>query len=253
MKFFLVVIFILLFTSGCTPKKESVENFFQTQSAVTIKKDYQKIIKYLINFKDKLDKRNPNLYNQDFSHTIYNQMSNYKNNLYLKYNNKRLYNYQEYLNIAFSNQRIQNRSDFLILGMFKAIYEAYDLSTEHKFIAYSYNQEKLQKLHYNLQVLRWKIRFAKDIDGNYLFLTWQNNWQIELENLLKTNDHVTYEDIRDLPSIKDKQESVFDSSNMSYQVILSQMISCVENSLTYLGVDATELSLEALKTIILFI
>ena len=55
MKYLLTLLTLFIFT-GCIPKQETVENFFQTDSATSIKKDYAYIIKSLKTFKNKINR-----------------------------------------------------------------------------------------------------------------------------------------------------------------------------------------------------
>ncbi|MCP4970392.1 MAG: hypothetical protein GY932_07355 [Arcobacter sp.] len=95
----------------------------------------------------------------------------------MKYKNNTLDNYKDYLQIAFSKDYIPCRNDYLILGLYYLVYDLYDIEDSHKVIALEYDKNKLHKLYKNLQVIKWKIKVNRDFKGNYLFKTWQNNWQ----------------------------------------------------------------------------
>jgi len=236
---------LVLFFSGCIPKQEDVKDTFQSNSANTIKKDYKKIQKHLLTLKEKLDKRNPEAYSKKLSPRIYKLISELENNFLLKYKKTTLSNYKDYLQIAFSKDTIALRNDYLILGLYYLVYDSYKISEGHKLIALEYDKEKLIKLHKNLQILKWKLKVDKDIFGNYLFLTWQNNWQIELSKKIK-NNQIPYEKIVELKSIKEKKENLLDPSNFSFEVLLTQMIDNVENSLITLGEEPKELTVKAM-------
>lgn len=252
MKYLLPFLFLLLF-SGCVPKQDVVENIFQTNSATIVKKDYKRTLQHLLMLKSKLDKRNPNSYNKEISNKIYSQIDALNNGFYLKYKNKDIKNYKEYLQIAFSKTNIEHRNDYLILGLYYMIYDAYDIKDGHQLTALLYDREKLQRLYHNLQIFKWKFKTAKDLDETYLFLTWQNNWQIELEKKVKNGLQPSWTDIQNLHFIKNNKESIFDHSNFSFEVLLTQMIDNTHESLDLLGVEVTEMSVEAITTVFLFL
>ncbi|MFA6789509.1 MAG: hypothetical protein WCR15_07485 [Arcobacteraceae bacterium] len=240
--------------AGCTSvSQDRVERVFQTNSANSMKKDYKELSKQLIVFKDKLDKRNPSAYNRTISNAIYTNMNNSTNGVTLKFNNVKLNSYKEYLQMAFSKIDIQNRNDFLVLGLYKEIYEAYDIRNGHQLTALTYNKQKLQNLYQNLQIVKWKLSTGRDAKDEYLFLTWQNNWQIELETALKQNQIHTYDDILNLRSIKEGHESLLSQSNASFEVILTSMISRVKTSLETIGVEPVDVGIEAVKTMFIFL
>jgi hypothetical protein len=217
-----------------------------------MKQDYMELGKQLIVLKDKLDKRNPNAYNRSISNSIYTNMNNLTNNVRLKFNHVPLNTYKDYLQIAFSKLDVQNRNDFLILGIYKEIYDAYDVKEGHQITALTYDKKKIKNLYQNLQILKWKLSNDKNARGEYLYLTWQNNWQIELERALKQNQIQTYEDIMNLYSIKEGRESLFSQSNTSFEVVLTSMISRVKTSLETLGEEPIDIGIEAM-TIFIFL
>lgn len=247
-------LFFMLLLMGCASvSPEKVEKVFQTDSANSMKQDYKELRKQLIFLKDRLDKRNPNAYNRTISNAIYTQINNLTNGVSLKFKNVKLNSYKEYLQMAFSKVNIQNRNDFLILGMYKEIYEAYDIKSGHQITALSYNKQKLQNLYQNLQIIKWKLSTAKNANDEYLFLTWQNNWQIELETALKQNKIKTYDDILNLKSIKEGHESLFSQSNPSFEVIISTMINRVKISLETIGVEPVDVGIDTLRAMFLFL
>jgi len=251
--FFGLIVFGLLFSGCISATQERVEKMLQTNSANSMKKDYTQITKELIVFKEKLDKRNPSAYDKDFSNQIYTEINNLTNTRNLAYENIQLHTYKEYLQIAFSKFEIKNRNDYLILGLYKEIYDAYDIQSGHQITALTYDKNKLQNLYQNLQILKWKLNTARDVKDEYLFLTWQNNWQIELEKRLKQKEIKTYDDILNLKYIKEGKETLFSQSNMSFEVLLSSMMYHVKNSLETLGVEPVDVGLEAVKTMFIFL
>jgi len=241
----IIGILILLF-SGCLPKQDDVKNALQSNSATIIKNDYQNIQKNLITFKQKLDKRNPKAYSKNLSNRIYRLINELEDDFLLEYNNQRLENYKDYLQIAFTKDEIISRNDYLILGLYYLIHDSYEINKGHRVIALEYDKEKLLKLHKNLQILKWKIKVDRDIKGNYLFLTWQNNWQIELEKRLKEDEKLSFKKISELKFIKENKETILDPSNFSFEILLSHMIYNVENSLRALGEEPKELTVKAM-------
>lgn len=250
--FFLGLV-VSLFTGCFSSTQDTVEKFLQTNSANIVKNDYKHVIKELIVFKEKLDKRNPQAYSKEHEQTIYAQMGNLKNDFNLKYGYINLVKYKEYLQIAFSKTDVENRNDYLILGLYKLIYDAYDIQDGHQITALTYDEEKLQRLYQNLQILKWKIKTARDLSNNYLFLTWQNNWQVELEKRIAHGEKLSYEQMQELKFIKEKKESLFSSSNTSFEVLLTVMSQRVENSLETMGVEPVDLGLDAVKSVFLFL
>jgi hypothetical protein len=232
---------------------QTLERFLQTNAANSIKKDYVDITKQLLLFKEKLDLRNPKAYDKTLSPKLYSQIDNLTDEITLPFFNTPVNNYKEYLQIAFSKTNIQNRNDFLILGLYKHIYDAYDIAKGHQLTAFSYDEHKLQTLYQNLQILKWKITTNKDIDENYLFLTWQNNWQIELQKRLKNGENITFEDLQELKFIQEGKETLFSKSNSSFEILLTNMTNRVKSSLETLGVEPVDVGLDALKTMFIFL
>lgn len=140
-----------------------------------------------------------------------------------------------------------------MLGIYKLIYEAYDMKNGHQITALSYNNEKLQKLYYYLRALKWRIKTAKDDNGKYLFLTWQKNWQIEFEERVNNGEKPSWKMIQKLKYIKSKEENILEPSNFSFEVILSKMIYDVKNTLKNIGEEPVDVSIEAIKGLVFFI
>lgn len=249
-----VFILFVLFFSGCISQTQNrVEKLLQTNSANSMKKDYTEVTKQLIVLKDKLDKRNPSAYDKEMANAIYTQINNLTNTINLTYGTLPLNSYKDYLQIAFSKFEIKNRNDYLIMGLYKEIFDAYDIQNGHQITALSYDHDKLQNLYQNLQILKWKLSTARDAKDEYMFLTWQNNWQIELEKRLKQKEIKTYDDILNLKYIKEGKESLFSQSNTSFEVILTTMINRVRGSLETLGVEPVDVGLEVVKTVFIFL
>jgi hypothetical protein len=244
---------MLLFSGCISIKKENLQEVFQSNNAIEIKKDYKRATKLVITLKEKLDKRNPSAYDKELASKIYSEIDALENNIDLKINNYAMNSYKSYLQVAFSKDDIKNRNDYLILGLYKHIYDAYDIASSYKLTAFSYDNEKLQRLYKNLQILSWKLKTERDLSGNYMFLTWQNNWQVELERKVNNGLEPTWEDFKNLAYIKSGEESVFGYSNFSFELTILQMKDRVERSLERLGVEPTEMSINAIKSLFIFL
>ncbi len=245
-----VFLFILIFTfQGCSFTQTNAHNIVQTNSAIKINNHKDEILKHLISYKKKLDLRNPSAFNKKIQKDIYNQIQTNQDYINLIQNNKKLKTSQEYFSFAFEKESIQNRNDFLIIGLYKLIYKAYLLNENHQFTAMQYSNYDMLKLYQYLQVVRWKIKNAKDSNNSFLFVTWQNNWQLEL--MKKDNSDLNI--IRSLKYIKNHKESIFSSSNFSFEVLISLMISNVKYSLKEINVEPYDLSISALKSFVFII
>jgi hypothetical protein len=123
------------------------------------------------------------------------------------------------------------------------------MDKKHQFSAIEYNKEEMIKLYEYLQIVRWKIRTAKDDKENYLFNTWQNNWQLELAKKYQGD----YNIINELSHIKSNNESIYDPSNFSYEIVISKMITNVEHTLRKINIEPYEMSVSVLKGFIFII
>ena len=81
-----------------------------------------------------------------------------------------------------------------------------------------------------------------------MFATWQLNWQLELN---KKYHNITIGNLKNLPSLKSKRETLLDHSNFNFEITLSLMIDRVKNSLKAMGEEPLNLSISAMKAIIL--
>jgi hypothetical protein len=237
---------LVLFFNGCSFNKDSIKSIAQTNSAIEIIKYKNEITSSLLEYKKKLDLRNPNSYNKLLAKNIAYQVESNQNYINILQDGKKLKTYDEYLHYAFSNERIENRNDFLIIGLYKLIYKAYGLEDTHKFTALEHNKYELSKLYKYLQVLRWKIRTQKDMNGNYLFNTWQNNWQLEL--LSKDTSDLNI--IKELAYIKENKETIFTHSNFSFELLFSRILLNVEYTLRKINIEPYAMSTSAIRSFI---
>ncbi len=247
---YLLILILLIFT-GCNNVQEKIKNTIQTENAKHIRNNYKAVAELLLEYKVKLDKRNPKSFNNQFNTLLKKNIYDNTDDITLYINGEKpLVTYVDYLNYAFDkNTVVEYRNDYLAIGIYKMLYHSYDMNSKYKMTALSYDVNKLQKAYKNLQIIQWKIKTNKDFNGKYLFLTWQNNWQIELEKqlLLKNIDDIK---LSDLNYIKTKQESLLDSSNNSFEVITSKMLLYVANSIKLLDAEPEELGLEAIMSIL---
>ena len=244
-----IIVLVLVFFNGCSQKNSSAKKIFQTDDSSYLQSNYVNTTKLILKYKLKLDKRNPNAYNKQFKKQLLKTIKLSQNNLFLyTKNHKKLIHYVDYFNYAFKKDlNINNRNDYLILGLYKLIYDIYLMNKDHKFTSYEYDLNRMKKGYINLQILRWKINNSKDQNGKYLFYTWQKNWQIELLNKYNKNKYIDYENIKNLIYVKNKKESIFDSSNGSFNMILNKIIFNLENSISILDMTSEELTKEILK------
>ena len=240
------LVLLVVFLQGCAFNTSSLKSVIQTNSASQIEEYKVEILKSLINYKNKLDLRNPSAFNKDIKDHILHQITSNQNYIHIIQDGKRLETYDDYFYYAFLDKEVNNRNDFLIIGLYKLIFKAYAMEREHQFVSFSYDKEEMQKLHKYLQIIRWKIKTARDDKGQYLFNTWQNNWQIELEKKYEGD----YNIINDLEYIRLEKESVYDYSNFSFEIVLSKIIVNVEHTLKKINVEPFEMGFSTIKSFI---
>lgn len=247
-QYILLLVLVSVF-QACSVTKETLQSVVQTDSASQIVNFKNETLDLLVNYKKKLDLRNPNAYNRELAKNIYFQISTNQNYINIIQDKKKLKTSQEYLHYAFSKDKVKNRNDFLIIGLYKLIYNAYNLNEEHHFTSLQYNKTEMIKLYKYLQVIRWKIRTSKDSSGKYLFNTWQNNWQLELMQKDDSNLNI----IKELKYIKSKKESIYDSSNFSFENIISEMLVNIKHTLKEINVEPYDMSISAIKSFVFII
>lgn len=244
----LVILILLLSITGCSTKEDYsfVKSIFQTDGASAVNAHVDTLREELLKYKIKLNKRNPNYYSKKTSKTITNEIKNSTDNLTLKLlKNKTNATYKDYLNIAFSPKHVTNRNDYLIVGIYKLFYWAYAIERSHTITTMQYDTKKLQKANKMMQIIQYRIQTAKDIDSNYLFITWQRPWQIEVLKKINGNKKI------DLDKYTKKQ--LLYHSNMNFQVISSGMIFTLQDTLKFLGAEVTNLSKSTIKSILIFL
>ncbi len=237
-----IIILISVFSIGCTNTPNASE-ILQSNSATTIARDYQEITKLLVKYKKILDLRNPKLSDKKLSYEILFDIQNQKDSVRLLKSNF----YKDYLIKAF-DENTKYKSDFLVLGIYKMIYKIYNIKDGHHITALGYSADDFTKAYYTLKVLRWKIRNAKDEQGRFIFATWQLNWQLELN---KNYNNITIKNIEELPSLKNRIETLLNHSNFNFEITMSRMIDKISNSLKSMGEEPANLSISAMKAIIL--
>lgn len=245
----ILLIISLFLIQACSLNQSEIKSIAQTNSASQIESFKTEILKDLVLYKKKLDLRNPNAFNKDLKNSIIQQIKENKNFINLVQNSKVLVSPNEYFYYAFSTKNLNNRNDLLILGLYKLIFNAYEMNKKHQFSAIEYDKDKMVKLYEYLQIVRWKIRTAKDDKENYLFNTWQNNWQLELAKKYQGD----YNIINELSYIKSNNESIYDPSNFSYEIVISRIITNVEHTLRKINIEPYEMSVSVLKGFIFII
>jgi len=244
----------LIFLTGCSTGQEKISESLQSHGATLLNRDFKKISEYLYTYKQKLDLRNPKAFSPKANYAISYDIQNAKNTLRITYNDRKLITYDDYLKVAFDTYpSITDRNDFLILGLHKLLYETYQIEKGHRITTLPYQQEAFKKLYYYLEVIKWKIKTGKDIKGNYLFVTWQNNWQIELEQRLRQGVNPSWEMLTLLPSIRNGRETLLDSSNTNFETLFNHIISHAKNSARIVGDEPVDVGIEAMKSIVLFL
>ncbi|MBN2831871.1 MAG: hypothetical protein JXK50_00945, partial [Campylobacterales bacterium] len=160
-------VLLLFFFIGCgTNPQEKVSELLQSRGATNLTQDYKKITHYLYTYKEKLDIRNPKAFNKASQPYIFHEIKYAKNTIRMHYNGILLKTYDDYLRLAFDkNPTIPERNDFLILGLHKLLWESYKIGEGHQVTTLSYKEEEFKKLYYYLEVIRWKIKTAKDTNG----------------------------------------------------------------------------------------
>lgn len=245
--------FILFIFTACATPQPKLGELLQTDNATHIQRDYEQIISLLGEYKTKLDLRNSSSFNRENDYHIRKEFKNTSNTFFIKQDDRYIENYNDYLKIALSDGIVKNRNDFLILGIYKNIWMAYKLKDKHQITTLTYDGELLKSLYYSLSVLKWQIKTKKDINNRYLFLTWQNNWQIELEKRIQNGEKPSWELLENLEYIKNGKETLYAPSNFNFETLLSQMLSHVENSLRIIGKAPLDLGIETMKTLVFFL
>ncbi len=237
-----IILSVFVFMTACSYKQRASE-ILQSNSATIIAQDYKDITNLLLKYKNILDLRNPSLSDKKLSKELVFNIKHGYNSVNLLKNGS----YSDYLRKSFEKES-KNRSDFLILGLYKMFYKAYNLKDGHHLTALGYDAKLFKNVYYTLKVLRWKIRNAKDEKGRFIFATWQLNWQLELN---KNYKNITINNLKSLPSLKSGKETLLDHSNFNFEITLSMMIDRVKNSLEAMGEEPLNLSISAMKALIL--
>lgn len=247
-KTFILLFSLFLFTGCNVLSQPQVKKMLQTNGATIMYQNYTHSIENIILYHSKLNARNPNNYNKQNLTKIHNEISTASNLFFLtNAQNKTIKAYQDYLNIAFDKNEVAYRNDYLIMGIYRLLFETFDMQKNHKFTSLSYNTKKFQNAYKLMKIIQWKIKNDKDIHNNYLFNTWQNNWQIELQKRIQNGETPSWELIEDLKYIKEKKETIFDASNHSFEVLTNQIIFDLEQNIRILGEEPIDVAIEAIS------
>ncbi|MDB2562704.1 hypothetical protein N9X61_03785 [Sulfurimonas sp.] len=194
----------------------------------------------------KLNKRNPIYTTKIESIPIVYDINNRTNNATLPLlNDKKDATYKDYLNIAFSRSEVKNRNDYLIAGIYKMFYWAYTIDRSHTVTTMQYDAKNIQEANKMMQVIQYRVENEKDAKGNYLFLTWQRQWQVDVLKSIYTDKNI---DVN-----KYKKEELIKASNMNFRITSEGMIFTLQESLRYLGEESTNLGTSAIKSVFLFL
>lgn len=112
---------------------------------------------------------------------------------------------QEILTAAFQEEVTEpDRIYLLSLGLWKSISEAYNIRDEDFFLSgLQVSLERLQRLHYNVSQVNWRLKTYKDKEGKLLFIT----------NEAGKNGYL----------------------NMGYEVIMTQILTRIEDDIIMRG------------------
>jgi len=246
---------LIFFINGCASVDNGfVSRIFQTNGATLMEEDRITLDKFLLQLGKKIILRNKKIFTNNVVLHLERDIKTNSNTINLPLIHSRdETNFKQYFKIAFSKNSIKTRGDYLLVGLYKMFYWSFEEKSFHKLSALQYNDKKLQEAYEILQIVAWKIKVTKDTKGNYLYLTWQNNWQIELEKRLRDGKKLNIQLINNLKYIKNGKESLFSSSNLSFESIFAKMLFVYERALETLGVEPKSLSIDALKSLFLML
>ena len=230
--------------NGCSQK--DVHAVFQSNGASIVREHTIVLQRLLLRYYDKLNKRNPRYTTKLESIPVVYDINNRTNNATLPLlNDKKDATYKDYLNVAFSREHVKNRNDYLIAGIYKMFYWAYSIDRPHTVTTLQYESEKIQEANKMMQIIQYRVENEKDVHGNYLFLTWQRQWQIDVLKSIYTNKVVDLN--------KYKKEELIKSSNMNFRITSEGMIFTLQESLRYLGAESTNLGTAAISSVFMFL
>jgi hypothetical protein len=240
----IAVFFIFIFLNACSSR--DVQAVFQTNGASIVREHTYLLERLLLSYYEKLNKRNPSYTTKIERIPVIYDIQNHVNNATLPIlNYKKNATYKEYLNIAFSRNDVANRNDYLIAGIYKMFYWAYDVERSHTVTAIQYDAKKLQEANEMMQIIQYRVEHEKDKNGNYLFLTWQQPWQVELLKSIYQDNTI---DLNLYP-----KEELMRPSNFEFRIITEGMIFTIQESLRYLGKESSNLGTSVLQSVFVFI
>ncbi|MFT5661188.1 MAG: carboxypeptidase C (cathepsin A) [Sulfurimonas sp.] len=229
---------------GCTQK--SVRAVFQTNGASIVREHTTVLQRLLEKYYTKLNLRNPRYTTKIQRIPVMYDIKNRTNNATLPLLSiKKNATYKDYLNIAFGRSEVKNRNDYLIAGIYKMLYWAYTIDRSHTVTTMQYDAVKIQEANKMMQIIQYRVENEKDEKGNYLFLTWQRQWQIDVLKSIYTNKKI------DVNSYE--KEELIKSSNMNFRIISEGIIFTLQESLRYFGKESTNLGTSAIKSVFIFL
>ncbi len=235
----ILFVFFLLFSLSFADF--SFKNLIKTNKEIKIEEYLKDIDSLLLRFYKKLNKRNPNSFNKNNFSIIEDALKNGKYIYIRNFADTPVMIIKEALN---RDKKISFRNDYLIIGLHDMIYKAFKRD-DFKITALSYDLEKLNKLFLNLQIIFWQINTYKDRQGDYLFLTWQNDWQIRLSKKLKKG-----EPFKKVVS-NFSEDELLKPCNMSFSMIYAKILYIIEKIIKERGGEPQEIGVNVLKSLAL--
>lgn len=219
----------------------SVKNLIKTNKEIKIEEYLSDIDSLLVKFYEKLNRRNPNSFNKKNENIIKSSLREGRYIFVSGYEREPIALIKKALD---KEKKISFRNDYLIIGIHDMIYKVFKRD-DFKVTALSYDLEKLNRLFLNLQIIFWQINTYKDREGNYLFLTWQNDWQVRLLKALREG-----EDFKKA-LLNLKQDELLKPCNMSFSMIYSNILYIIEKIIKERGGEPREIGVNVLKSLAL--
>ncbi len=219
----------------------SVKNLIKTNKEIKIEEYLSDIDSLLVKFYEKLNRRNPNSFNKKNENIIKSSLREGRYIFVSGYEREPIALIKKALD---KEKKISFRNDYLIIGIHDMIYKVFKRD-DFKVTALSYHLEKLNRLFLNIQIIFWQINTYKDREGNYLFLTWQNDWQVKLLKALREGDDFK----KALLNLK--QDELLKPCNMSFSMIYSNILYIIEKIIKERGGEPREIGVNVLKSLAL--
>ncbi|MCB2181986.1 MAG: hypothetical protein KQH63_08165 [Desulfobulbaceae bacterium] len=204
--FFLSVFLFIQAITGCSSKNRDAADFAKVIKPAEVsifEYHIQSTISDLEDFVVRLYARNPkyeknlSVRRQKIDSIFRPQNGRYRNGLENKTS-------KELLSLSFAQDTAEDRVYLLGLGLVKSIQEAYGLDEMKYFLTgLQLSLERIERLHFNLSQVNWRLKTYKDMNGDLLFLT----------NGMSENGYL----------------------NMGYEVIMTRILTRVEDDIYLRG------------------